>query len=68
MTNTELLKKKILESGYRIEFVAEKCGLTPQGFLNKRNNETEFKASEILALKTLLGLTDDETNDIFFCA
>lgn len=67
MTDTGLLEKKIRESGYRIEFVAEKCGLTPQGFLKKRNNETEFKASEILALRILLNLSDEESNAIFFC-
>lgn len=68
MTNTEMLEQKIKDSGYRIEFIADKCGLTAQGLLKKRNNETEFKASEILILKTLLNLTDEETNEIFFCS
>ena len=67
LTNTEKLEQKIKDSGYRIEYVAEKCGLSPQGLLKKRNNETEFKASEILVLKTLLDLSDEETNEIFFC-
>ena len=67
MTNTEKLEQKIKDSGYRIEYVAEKCGLSAQGLLKKRNNETEFKASEILVLKTLLNLSDEETNEIFFC-
>lgn len=65
LTNTEKLEQKIKDSGYRIEYVAEKCGLSSQGLLKKRNNETEFKASEILILKTLLNLTDEETNEIF---
>lgn len=68
LTNTEMLEQKIKDSGYRIEYVAEKCGLSSQGLLKKRNNETEFKASEILILKTLLNLTDEETNEIFFCS
>lgn len=67
LTNTRLLEQKIRDSGYRIEYIADKCGLSPQGFLKKRNNETEFKASEIVSLKTLLNLTDEETNEIFFC-
>jgi hypothetical protein len=67
LTNTEKLEQKIKDSGYRIEYVAEKCGLSAQGLLKKRNNETEFKASEILVLKTLLNLSDEETNEIFFC-
>ena len=28
MTNTELLREKINASGYKLQFVAEKCGLT----------------------------------------
>ena len=27
MTNTELLREKINASGYKLQFVAEKCGL-----------------------------------------
>lgn len=67
MTNSVLLRKKIDESGYKLTFVAAKCGLTYQGFQKKLNNETEFKASEMLALKELLGLNDQESNAIFFC-
>ena len=66
MTNSVLLRKKIDESGYKLTFVAAKCGLTYQGFLKKLNNETEFKASEIQTLKELLNLTDQECQLIFF--
>ncbi len=68
MTNTNLLREKIRASGYRLNFVAEKIGLTYAGLLKKINNETEFKASEIVALKKLLDLTDEEANEIFFAA
>lgn len=66
MTNTTLLRRKIDESGYKLIFLAEKCGLTYQGFMKKVNNETEFKASEIQTLKELLNLTTEEVNAIFF--
>ena len=33
MTNTNLLRKKIDESGYKLRFVASKLGITYQGFL-----------------------------------
>lgn len=49
-----------------MQFVAEKCGLTYFGLMKKVNNETEFKASEIKALKDLLNLTDDDATKIFF--
>ena len=50
MTNTTLLRQKIDESGYKLQFLAEKCGLTYYGLMKKVNNETEFKASEIKAV------------------
>ena len=50
MTNTALLRKKIDESGYKLRFIAKQIGITYQGFLKKINNETEFKAKEIMIL------------------
>lgn len=66
MINTKMLRDKINDAGYKLQFVAEKCGLTYFGFMKKVNNETEFKASEIMILKVLLNLTDKEVNQIFF--
>lgn len=66
MTNTSLLRKKLDESGYKLRFIAKQLGITYQGFLKKINNETEFKASEIQALKEFLNLTDEERDKIFF--
>lgn len=66
MTNTTLLRRKIDKSGYKLIFIAEKCGLTYPGLLKKIRNETEFKASEIQTLKELLNLTTEEVNAIFF--
>lgn len=68
MTNTELLREKIDQSGYKLRFIAAKTGLTYQGLLNKINNESEFRASEIQILTVLLGLDETERNAIFFCA
>lgn len=66
MTNTELLREKIALSGYKITFIAQKCGLTYQGFLNKLNNESEFRSGEILALRELLNIPCEEADAIFF--
>lgn len=66
MTNTNLLRKKITSSGYRIQFVAQKCGLTYQGFMNKVNNLSAFTAPEIKALRELLKLSPEEVEAIFF--
>lgn len=66
MKGMELLRKKIDKSGYKLQFIAEKCGLTYQGFKKKLDGDTEFKVSEVMVLKDLLKLTDAEVHDIFF--
>lgn len=66
MTNTEMLKDVIKASGYRIDYIAEQCGLSYQGFYNKLVNKTEFTASEIATLRSLLNLDNDKSVAIFF--
>lgn len=66
MTNTELLRKKIDDSGYKLTYIAKQIGITYQGFLKKINNETEFKATEIQLLCELLNIGIQEKEDIFF--
>ena len=66
MTNTDLLKEILSDSGYKLTYVANELGITYQGFLNKINNESEFKASEIQTLKELLNLKNKERDKIFF--
>lgn len=66
MVNEQLLREKISESGYKMQFIAEKCGLTYQGLLNKLTGVRPFKTTEAGALKDLLKLSNDEFNHIFF--
>lgn len=66
MTNTELLRAKIEQSGYKMRFIACKVGITYQALLNKINNQSEFRAKEIQALYNLLHLTEEERVAIFF--
>lgn len=68
LTNSKLLREKIKQSGYRISFIADKMGITYQAFLNKINNESEFKAREIQVLYDILKLSADERDAIFFAA
>lgn len=66
MTGMALLREKIDQSGFKMTYVAERCGLTYQGFKKKLDGYTEFKASEIAALIDVLHLTDAEVQAIFF--
>ena len=67
MTNTELLEKKILESGKKKTYLAKKCGLSRAGFHNCASNKAEFKTSQVDILCAELGVTSlREKESIFF--
>ena len=67
MTNTTLLREIIESKGLKLKFVAEKIGLTPNGFALKLNNKQEFKTGEISALCDLLNIDSLELKEkIFF--
>ena len=66
MTNAALLKAKIDASGYKMKYVADRIGLTYQGFLNKIRNKTDFTAPEIKGLGELLHIETEEMEQIFF--
>lgn len=66
MINTALLRKKIKDSGHGFCCIAKRCGLTYQEFKEKLNGETEFMASEIMMLKEILNISDNEVELIFF--
>jgi len=67
MTNTELLKSKIEESGLKYEYLAKKLGITRFALANKVNNRNEFKASEIPKLCGELNIKSSKEKDqIFF--
>ena len=68
MTNTELLEKKIAESGYKKSYIAKAIGLkSAYGLAKKIRNENEFKAKEINVLCDLLKIDSlEEKERIFF--
>lgn len=67
MTDTLELKKRIDESGLKQEYIAKQLGLSSYGFAKKRDNESQFKPTEIDALCNLLGInTLEERFAIFF--
>ena len=65
--NLAKLDAYIESSGYKLEFIAKKIGLSRQGFHLKRVGQTEFNVSEINILCQLLGIdSPEERNDVFF--
>lgn len=67
MVNTQYLEEKIVLSGKKKEYLAEKCGITRQAFFRKCNNLNYFKANEIKILCEELSITKlNEKEAIFF--
>lgn len=66
MTDTKLLREKMVVSGFRFDYIQEYLGLSRQGFLNKINNVTEFTISEMLALCDILNISNRDRENIFF--
>ena len=64
--NTELLDKKIDESGLKVSFIIEKLGLSHNGFYKKKNGETPFRTSEVYVLCDLLKITDEGEKKLIF--
>ena len=65
MINSQRLEGRISESGLKKAYVARMAGLTLQGFLNKINGKSEFRVSEVQAIKTVLSLSQEEVHEIF---
>lgn len=65
MANIELLRVAIFKSGMTVSSIAEKSGILRETLYN-RMNKGDFKASEIAALTSVLGLTKKERDLIFF--
>ena len=65
ITNVNRLREVIDGSGMSIVAISPKLGITREGFYKKLNGETEFKASEIISLSKVLGLSKLDRDKIF---
>lgn len=66
MTNTELLKLKVEESGLKVIYICNQLGISPQGYYSKLRDGSDWTYTQVVILKRLLHLTDDEADLIFF--
>ena len=67
MTDSKKLQEYILQSGLKQAYIAKRLGLSSYGFARKRDNKSEFTATEIDALCSLLNITSlKERSAIFF--
>ena len=66
MVNKQRLVDAIKARGLRLDFIAEKLGISRQTLSDKINNKKQFKLGEIQTLVKVLYLTPEEVDDIFF--
>lgn len=66
MTNLELLRSTIDDSGLKLKYIAGCLEITPYGLAKKLSGESEFKVSEANILSSILHLDDETRDDIFF--
>lgn len=66
MTDEIELDYAIKKAGLDRAKVAKEFQLSATALFNKIHNKTEFKASEIVALKKMLHLSDRQRDKIFF--
>lgn len=66
MTDVQLLRKKMKDSGMTITSIAVKSGISRETLYNRMNKTPDFRASEIVALTQTLNLSKKERDGIFF--
>ena len=67
MTDTLELEIAVKRAGLTKREIARAMNLSEMGLYKKFQNESEFKASEILMLCDLLNLNSTERDKVFFC-
>lgn len=68
VTNKKLLEEKIVKSGKKKGYLAEKCGLSRMGFLNCIKGVALFNTSQIKILCEELNITSLEEKEAIFFA
>lgn len=66
MTDTKRFRDFVDTAGIKYGAIAKAAGLTYQGFLNKLNNDSDFKAGEIKAIAEFAKMPDSTRDAIFF--
>lgn len=66
MTDFDLLKEKIRDSGMTMVAISKKSGILRETLYNRLKGVGDFTAVEMMALSETLGLTNEEKEAIFF--
>lgn len=65
VVNTEMLTSAIKDSGLKNVYIASQMGISTQSLQRKVDGDTEFKASEIVRMTSILKLSKSQRDQIF---
>lgn len=68
MINSNALKSVLVKSGRNIEWLADQLGYTPANMYKKLSGETRITLNEVVQIRDILNLSDEQTKEIFFAA
>ncbi|CAC9931757.1 hypothetical protein PEPNEM18_01075 [Aedoeadaptatus nemausensis] len=68
MINSNALKSVLIKSGHNIEWLADQLGYTPANMYKKLSGETRITLNEVVQMRDILNLSDEQTKEIFFAA
>lgn len=57
---------RVIAEGYTLVTVSEKLGISPVTMTRKMSRGGDFTRSELQRLRTVLNLSDEDMNEIFF--
>lgn len=68
MINSNALKSVLIKRGLNIEWLAAQLGYTPANMYKKLSGETRITLNEVVEIREILNLDDEQTKEIFFAA
>lgn len=66
MTASQKFKDYMKARGYTVKTLAEQVGMSHESLYQKIGNERAFKATEIMRISEILGMSTADRDEIFF--
>ena len=64
--NIQKLKGKMIENGFNVERLASEVGVDRSTLYRKLNEGEKFTIGDVIRIKAVLGISNEEASDIFF--
>lgn len=68
MINSNALKSVLIKRGHNVEWLADQLGCTPANMYKKLSGDTRITLNEVVKIREILNLDDEQTKEIFFAA